>query len=58
MTMISLGALNRANAAVHADTPLERQAQLAGDGRTIVLKADALAPLLNAAYESPDLSAR
>ena len=42
-------ALLPARAAVQADAPLERQAQLAGDGRKLVLKAATLAPLLDAA---------
>jgi hypothetical protein len=36
-------------AAVKPDAPMEGQAQLAGDGRKLVLRADAVAPLLEAA---------
>lgn len=42
-------ALLPVRAAVRADVPLERQPQLAGDGRTLVLQAETLAPLLEAA---------
>ena len=41
-----------ANALVKPDAPLESQAQLAGDGHGLLLKADALAPLLEAARDS------
>ena len=41
-----------ANALVKPDAPLESQAQLAGDGHDLLLKADALAPLLEAARDS------
>jgi hypothetical protein len=40
-----------ANALVKPDAPLESQAQLAGDGHGLLLKADALAPLLEAARD-------
>ena len=38
-----------ANALIKPDAPLEQQPQLAGDGKRIVLKAEAIAPLLVAA---------
>ena len=41
-----------ANALVKPGAPLESQAQLAGDGHGLLLKADALAPLLEAARDS------
>jgi len=37
------------NALVKPDAPLESQEQIAGDGKRIVIKADALAPLVEAA---------
>ncbi len=37
------------NALIKPDAPLEQQVQLAGDGKTIVIKAEAIAPLLLAA---------
>jgi len=37
------------NALVKAEVPLEQQSQLAGDGKRFVLKAEAIAPLLEAA---------
>lgn len=37
------------NALIKPDAPLEQQPQLAGDGKRIVLKAEAIAPLLEAA---------
>ena len=41
-----------AKALVKPDSPLESQSQLAGDGRSLLLKAEALAPLLEVARGS------
>ena len=42
-------ALLPANAAIEADTPMESQPQLTGDGRKVVVKADAIAAAIAAA---------
>jgi len=42
-------ALLPANAAIQADTPMESQPQLKGDGRKVVVKADAMAAAIDAA---------